>query len=147
MVDLDQCAHATINGCDKERRGWYPHPSSFSPSICLSSCPARCPLPNCFSPTLVHLHLHWHPPGGRPSAGFEVLQETDAALCISLYLFSQSASFPSLLSGDHCFISHTPSSTYLTLSFPLTPARAVSHMLISPRLFSFSSAERGAFCS
>ncbi|TNN28312.1 hypothetical protein EYF80_061542 [Liparis tanakae] len=49
MVDLDQCAHATINGCDKERRGWYPLPGSLSPSICLPSCPSRCPLPDCFS--------------------------------------------------------------------------------------------------
>lgn len=63
MVDLDQCTHATINGWDKERRGWYPLPSSLSSSICLPWCPPCCPLPNCFSPMIAHLHLCWHPPG------------------------------------------------------------------------------------
>lgn len=72
MVDLDQCTHATINGCDKEQQGWYPLPSSLSPSICLPSCPSRCPLPNCFSLTIAHLHLHWHPPGHRPCVGVGV---------------------------------------------------------------------------
>lgn len=67
MVDLDQCTHATINGCDKERRGWYPLPSSLSSSICLPSCPPPCPLPNCFSLMIAHLHLRWHPPGHRLS--------------------------------------------------------------------------------
>lgn len=67
MVDLDQCTHATINGCDKERRGWYPLPSCLSSSICLPSCPPPCPLPNCFSLMIAHLHLRWHPPGHRPS--------------------------------------------------------------------------------
>lgn len=67
MVDLDQCTHATINGCDKERRGWYPLPSSLSSSICLPSCPPPCPLPNCFFLMITHLHLRWHPPGHRLS--------------------------------------------------------------------------------
>lgn len=62
MVDLDQCTHATINGWDKERRGWYPLPSSLSSSICLPSCPPCCPLPNCFSLMIARLHLCWHPP-------------------------------------------------------------------------------------
>lgn len=43
MVDLDQCTHATINGCDKEQQGWYPLPSSLSPSICPLLMPITLP--------------------------------------------------------------------------------------------------------
>lgn len=67
MVDLDQCTHAKINGCDKERRGWYHLPSSLFSSICLPSCPPGCPLPDCFSLMIAHLHLRGHPPGHRLS--------------------------------------------------------------------------------
>ncbi|KAI4803827.1 hypothetical protein KUCAC02_025475 [Chaenocephalus aceratus] len=31
MVDLDQCTHATINGCDKEQQGWNQGRVSLSP--------------------------------------------------------------------------------------------------------------------
>lgn len=75
MVDLDQCAHATINGCDKEQRGWYPLPSAplsvyLPPLMPITLLP---PLPNCFSPTIAPVpHLRWHPPrvnGGWGEAG------------------------------------------------------------------------------
>lgn len=141
MVDLDQCTHATINGCDKERRGWYPLPSSLSPSICLPSCPARCPLPNCFSPTLVHLHLHWHLPGGRPSAGAGVplMAGVPDVLSAASIRHHRPApwenSEPSFYQAYHEITASSPprppSSTYLTLSFSPTLALAVSHMLIS----------------
>ena len=141
MVDLDQCTHATINGCDKERRGWYPLPSSLFPSICLPSCPACCPLPNCFSPTLVHLHLHWHLPGGGPSAGAAVpLMEgaPDVLSAVSIHLPQPAPSEnsePSFYQAYHKITASSPprppSSTYLTLSFSPGLAQAVSHMLIS----------------
>lgn len=51
MVDLDQCTHATINGCDKERRDGT-RSFSLSPSISLPLRPVYCPLPNCLSPLL-----------------------------------------------------------------------------------------------
>lgn len=89
MVDLDQCTHATINGCDKEQQGWYPLPSSLSPSICLLSCPSHCPLPNCFSLTISHLHLCWQPPGRRPSVRTGVLLRAgvpDALSTASIHL-------------------------------------------------------------
>lgn len=141
MVDLDQCTHATINGCDKERRGWYPLPSSLFPSICLPSCPACCPLPNCFSLTPVHLHLHWHLPGGRPSAGTEaplMAGVADALSPASIHLARPAPweNFePSFYHAYHEITASSPprppSSTYLTLSFSPASALAVSHMLIS----------------
>lgn len=51
MVDLDQCTHATINGCDKERRDGT-RSLSLSLSISLPLRPVYCPLPNCLSPLL-----------------------------------------------------------------------------------------------
>lgn len=141
MVDLDQCTHATINGCDKERRGWYPLPSSLSPSICLPSCPARCPLPNCFSPTFVHLHLHWHLPGGGPSADAGVLLMAGVPSMLSVasihlpWPAPWENSEPSFYQAYHEITASSPprphSSSYLTPSFSLTLALAVSHMLIS----------------
>lgn len=114
MVDLDQCTHATINGCDKEQQGWYPLPSSLSPSICLPSCPSRCPLPNCFSLTIAHLHLRWHPPGHRPCIGAGVplmAGVPDVLSAASIHRprpvprENSELSFLSDLSRDHCFIS------------------------------------------
>lgn len=141
MVDLDQCTHATINGCDKERRGWYPLPSSLSSSIYLPSCPARCPLPNCFSLTLVHLHLNWHLPGGRPSAdaGVLLMAGVPDTLCAASIRLPWPAPWEnSELSFYQAYHEITasspprpPSSTYLTFSFSPTLALPVSHMLIS----------------
>lgn len=54
MVDLDQCTHATINGCDKKRRGWYLSPPLLSFSLSHSPFPSPCAhpaaLPDCLSP-------------------------------------------------------------------------------------------------
>ena len=141
MVDLDQCTHATINGCDKEQQGWYPLPSSLSPSICLPSCPSRCPLPNCFSLTLIHLHLHWHLPGRSSSAGAGVplmAGVPDLPSAASIHLPRPAAwenSEPSFYQAYHEITASSPprppSSTFLTLSFSPTLTLAVSHMLIS----------------
>ncbi len=141
MVDLDQCTHATINGCDKEQQGWYPLPSSLSPSICLPSCPSCCPLPNCFSLTLVHLHLHWHLPGRRLSAGAGVplmAGVPDVLSAASIHLPQPAPwedSEPSFYQAYHEITASSPprppSATFLTLSFFPTLALAVSHMLIS----------------
>lgn len=150
MVDLDQCTHATINSCDKERRGWYPLPSSLFPSICLPSCPVCCPLPNCS--VLVHLHLHWYLPGGRPPAGAEVLlvaRAPDVLSAVSIYCSLRElwAFFLSGLSGDHCFISSSP--TLLNLShfvfLSCTGSGCISHVNL-PRLYSFYSSVQWAFC-
>lgn len=127
MVDLDQCTHATINGCDKEQQGWYPLPSSLSPSICLPSCPSRCPLPNCFSLTLAHLHLHWHPPGRGPSAGAGVPLMAGGAQC-AVCCIHPSTSLDLL-----------PGRTLSPLSIRLI-MRSLLHLLLAhpPQLFSLS---------
>ncbi len=62
MVDLDQCTHATINGCDKKRRGWYLFPISFSLLIFPPFMPIV--LPGLIVSPFPHLHLDQHPVRG-----------------------------------------------------------------------------------
>lgn len=156
MVDLDQCTHATINGCDKEQQGWYPLPSSLSPSICLPSCPSRCPLPNCFSLTIAHLHLHWHPPGHRPCVGVgvplmagvpDVLSAASIRLPrpvpwenseLSFYQTYHEITVSSPPPLTHCNFSH---SFFLSCS----GSGCISHVIL-PRLYSLSSAMQRDFC-
>lgn len=155
MVDLDQCTHATINGCDKEQQGWYPLPSSLSPSICLPSCPSRCPLPNCFSLTLVHLHLHWHLPVPRPSAGAGVQLMSgvpDVLSAASIHLPQPAPwenSEPSSYQAYHEITASSPphpaSVTFLILFLSYTSSGCISHVNL-PRLYSFSSTILRAFC-
>lgn len=136
MVDLDQCTHATINGCDKEQQGWYPLPSSLSPSICLPSCPSRCPLPNCFSLTIAHLHLRWRPPSRRPPCRCRGPADGRGARCALGCIFPTS---PDLFRGRtlssrsvrlivRSLFHHLL--TYPTPLFPLYLACTVSHMLL-----------------
>lgn len=155
MVDLDQCTHATINGCDKEQQGWYPLPSSLSPSICLPSCPSCCPLPNCFSLTIAHLHLHWHPPGHRPSVGAGVplmAWVPDVLSAASIHLPRPVPRENSELSFYQTYHEITvsspprsPSATFLTLFLSCTDHECTSHVNL-PRLYSLSSAIQRDFC-
>ncbi|KAK5857358.1 hypothetical protein PBY51_010610 [Eleginops maclovinus] len=110
-------------------------------SICLPSCPSRCPLPNCFSLTLAHLHLPWHLPGRRRFTGAGVLLMAgvpDVPSAASIHLPRPAPwenSEPSFYQAYHEITASsppcTPSSTLLALSFSLTLTLAVSHMLIS----------------
>lgn len=124
MVDLDQCAHATINGCDKERRGWCPHPRSFSPSICLPSCPARCP------PAQLFLSC------ACSSASTPTWRQ---ALCWFLRSCWRQMRRPppstcslraprSLLSGDHCFISGSLLNLSHSVFSSYTGSGCISHV-------------------
>lgn len=157
MVDLDQCTHATINGSDKERWGWYPLPSSLSSSICLPSCPPRCPLPNCFSLMIAHLHLHWHPPDHRLSWSPGPADDKGAwcAVCrlhpppstcsmgelwaLPIWLIMRSRFISSLTIATSFSLSLMPIvAVNLTISaFPGRTSARVAPLMMQPQSFSF----------
>lgn len=116
---------------------------SLAPSLLLSPSPhaqpaAPCPIVSLLRP--VSLHLHWHLPGGRPSAGAGVLLMAGVPGALPAASASPNPapwedSEPSLYQAYHEITasspSRPPSLTYLALSFSPTLALAVSPMLIS----------------
>ncbi|KAK1894265.1 Alpha-2B adrenergic receptor [Dissostichus eleginoides] len=144
MVDLDQCTHATINGCDKEQQGWYPLPSSLSPFYLPPLMPIPLPPAQLFlsdarssasalAPTRPQALRRCRGPGVPLMAG--VPDEPSAA---SIHLPRPAPwenSEPSFYQAYHEITASSPprppSSTLPALSFSPTLTLAVSHMLIS----------------
>lgn len=140
MVDLDQCTHATINGCDKERRGWYPLPSSLSfylPPL----MPSPLPPTQLFLADARSSASALAPPRRRALCRCRGPADGRGARCAVCCIHpppltcSPRNSEPSFYQAYHEITASSPprppSSTYLALSFSPTLALAVSHMLIS----------------
>lgn len=132
---------------------------SLAPSLLLSASPhaqpaAPCPIvslvtrssASALAPTRRQAHCWcWGPADGRGARCDVCCIHPPPSTCSLGELW---ALFLSGLSWDHCFIS--PSPTLLNLSHSLflsyTGSGCISHVNL-PRLYSFSSAIQGAFCS